>query len=277
MEGNELTVVPQGPADLAVAREPEIILQEARRAAQALGDVIGKKSKPVMFNGEQYLEFEDWQTVGQFYGYTVRTHDAEPVEIEGVKGAKAKADLLDRHGCIVGGAESYCMRDEKNWSTRPTYEWIKGIKTKTGDIPVPFFQLASMAQTRSGAKALRNRLSWVVVLAGYKPTPAEEIDHQINQPEAVSQHRDPVQEIFQASGPVKEIKAWLFAMNKGDSEKMETQLKELTKWKAKETGEEKWLDIKSLDNIASKKPDWFKRIHAKVAGAYEAHAGSAQL
>jgi len=46
---------------------------------------------------------------------------------------------------------------------------------KVGDEVVPWFQLASMAQTRAGAKALRNRLAWVVVLAGYKPTPAEEM------------------------------------------------------------------------------------------------------
>jgi len=32
-----------------------------------------------------------------------------------------------------------------------------------------------MAQTRAGAKALRNVLAWVVVLAGYRPTPAEEL------------------------------------------------------------------------------------------------------
>ena len=31
-------------------------------------------------------------------------------------------------------------------------------------------------QTRACAKALRNVLSWVVVLAGYRPTPAEEMD-----------------------------------------------------------------------------------------------------
>jgi len=35
--------------------------------------------------------------------------------------------------------------------------------------------LSSMAQTRAGAKALRNRFAWVVVLAGYRPTPAEEM------------------------------------------------------------------------------------------------------
>jgi len=33
-----------------------------------------------------------------------------------------------------------------------------------------------MAQTRACAKALRNVLAWVVVLAGYAPTPAEEMD-----------------------------------------------------------------------------------------------------
>jgi hypothetical protein len=40
---------------------------------------------------------------------------------------------------------------------------------------VPLYQLASMAQTRANAKVMRNVLSWVAVLAGYKPTPAEEM------------------------------------------------------------------------------------------------------
>lgn len=39
----------------------------------------------------------------------------------------------------------------------------------------PLFMLKSMAQTRACVKALRNVLAWVVVLAGFKPTPAEEI------------------------------------------------------------------------------------------------------
>src|SRR5262249_27437128 len=39
----------------------------------------------------------------------------------------------------------------------------------------PLFQLRSMAQTRACAKAMRNVLAWVVVLAGYAPTPAEEM------------------------------------------------------------------------------------------------------
>ena len=131
-------------------------------------------------NGEQYLEYEDWQTLAQFYGYTVKTGEAQPIEIDGVKGAKACADLIDiKTGMYLGGAEAYCMRDEEHWNTRPKYEWQgegeNRKRVKVGDEVVPWFQLASMAQTRAGAKALRNRLAWVAVLAGYKATPVEEM------------------------------------------------------------------------------------------------------
>ena len=36
-------------------------------------------------------------------------------------------------------------------------------------------QLASMAQTRAGSKAMRNAIGWVVELAGLNPTPLEEM------------------------------------------------------------------------------------------------------
>ena len=139
-------------------REPIDVLADAKKAAKALTTVIDQKPRKVMIKGQVYLEYEDWQTVAQFYGYTVRTHNAMPVEFGGVKGAKAEADLIDfRTGIIVGGAEAYCMSDEENWGNKP------------------WFQLASMAQTRAGSKAIRNRMAWVVVLAGYSGTPAEEI------------------------------------------------------------------------------------------------------
>ena len=155
---NELEVIGQPMSDLAMSRPPEAVLAEAQKAAAALKEVISKKSKPVIMNGEQYLEYEDWQTVGHFYGLKVRTGDAMPVEINGVHGAKAQAWVIDLHtGREIGGAEAYCLRDERNWETKP------------------WFQLASMAQTRAGSKSLRNVLAWVVVLAGYKPTPAEEM------------------------------------------------------------------------------------------------------
>lgn len=187
----ELTAVQQ--TDVGIFLPPDIVLENARTAATALVTVLSNKKKPVIMNGEQYLEFEDWQTCGQFYGYTVKTGGAVPVEVDGVKGAKASADLIDiKTGMYLGGAEAYCMRDEDHWNTRPKYEWQgKGEdsrRVKVGDEVVPWFQLASMAQTRAGAKALRNRLAWVVVLAGYKATPAEEMtDNTVS--EAVKERR----------------------------------------------------------------------------------------
>jgi hypothetical protein len=42
-------------------------------------------------------------------------------------------------------------------------------------------QVVSMAGTRAASKALRLMFSWVVVLAGYEPTPFEELDDTIIQ------------------------------------------------------------------------------------------------
>ena len=137
---------------------PENIVEQGSLMAKALVKVVSLKKKPVIIKGEQYLEFEDWQTIGRFMYLAVKTGDAQLVEINSISGAKAKADVIDIHtGIIVGGAEAYCMSDEENWQDKP------------------WFQLASMAQTRAGSKALRNQLAWIVVLAGYRTTPAEEM------------------------------------------------------------------------------------------------------
>lgn len=151
------TTLARIPLDVHLAKAPKDVLENARQAAVALKEVIAGKKKPVVFRGEQYLQFEDWQTVGGFFGSSVATGDAEIVEIDGVRGFKAKAHVIDGNGIEVSTAEAYCMKDEDNWRNKP------------------LFQLASMAQTRAGAKALRNKFAWVAVLAGYSPTPAEEM------------------------------------------------------------------------------------------------------
>ena len=194
--------------DLAITRAPELVLEEAHKAAKALMIVMEAKSKKVMFNGEQYLEFEDWQTVGRFYGITPRIPDSGSryVEYGAAKGWEAFAEAVDvRSGRVVSSAWAMCLDDEEKWCARSKYEWqyVKasgGYSTEdpgkgeliwekqpdgknrpkkerrlVGEEKVPLFQLRSMAQTRAGAKALRNALAWVVVLAGYRPTPAEEI------------------------------------------------------------------------------------------------------
>jgi hypothetical protein len=188
------------------------VIQQAASAADVLKDVLDKKKNPVIMNGERYLEYEDWQTLARFYGYTVETGDATEVIREGkIVGFTAKA-IVFQNGVKVGGAEGACMRDEPKWSSRTKYGYViylkdgnkiaeedapankslwvwetkngknypKKDRIKVGEELVPEFQLRSMAQTRAGSKALRNVLAWVAVLAGYKPTPAEEMDGVIS-------------------------------------------------------------------------------------------------
>ncbi len=195
------------PSSLVVSRSPEVVLAEAQDAAAALKRVIDAKPKKVQFGGETYLEFEDWQTVGRFYGIAPRIARTQYVNYGGATGWEATAEAVHvETGKVVSSADSMCLTDEEHWRARPKYEWHyvkktggtsaedpgkdeliwekgndgknrpKKFKVQMTDEAVPLFQLRSMAQTRAAAKALRNALAWVVVLAGYKPTPAEEMD-----------------------------------------------------------------------------------------------------
>lgn len=204
---NEDLAIIEQQTGLSVARAPEMILDEAHDAAKALKRVIEGKANKVMFGGEQYLEFEDWQTVGRFYGIAPRVVSSKYVEYGSAQGWEATADAVHvPTGRIVSSADAMCLNDEEKWSARPKYAyvyhkksggtsvedpgkdeliWEQGSDGKRrpkkermliGTEQVPLFQLRSMAQTRAQSKALRNALAWVVVLAGYRPTPAEEMD-----------------------------------------------------------------------------------------------------
>lgn len=138
---------------------PDRDTAKAKRAADKLIDIVKQNHWSINVGGKSdHLMYEAWQTVGKYFNVTVATKEAMDIEIGGVLGFKAIGYAIDnRTGLEVGHAEAYCMRDEGNWKAKPT------------------FQLASMAQTRAGSKALRQMFGFVVALAGYSPTPAEEM------------------------------------------------------------------------------------------------------
>lgn len=176
--------------DLTIARAPELVLAEAHRAAKALTNVLDAKPKKIMFNGERYLEFEDWSTLARFYGVTCKITSTKFVEYGDVKGFSATAVALRADGAAISAAEAECLTDESKWRSRPVYEWRETARgrqrIRIGEENVPMFQLKSMSQTRACSKVLRNILSWVVVLAGYKPTPAEELPDADPEPTPIS-------------------------------------------------------------------------------------------
>lgn len=256
---NELVAQSDSQMDMAIMRSPQLVLDEAKIAARALTDVISQKKKPVKFNGEQYLEFEDWLTIAKFYGLACRTYDPEPVSIdngpETVVGAKARAEVVEvKSGRVIGAASAWCLRDEPNWRSKPWY------------------QLGSMAQTRAGAKALRNLLSWVVVLAGYKTTPAEEMQNDAVEPiEAdivrerfpVSSSHAPDRNIVGDASIVSDILGKLVDMAQGDEDEAQKLLKFLTTYI--KDGKESWVKVGDLDRIAKSNPKWIAVIHSKVS------------
>jgi hypothetical protein len=156
------------PPALSVQGRPDQVLAEAASAAKALKGVIDGKPHPVRLGGKTYLEFEDWQTVARFYGLTAKVLHTQAVTIQEAdasgtlkvyaRGYEADAvAIVVSTGQEISRAESMCLTDEPKWAGKP------------------LFQLRSMAQTRACAKVLRNVLAWVVVLAGYGATPAEEL------------------------------------------------------------------------------------------------------
>jgi hypothetical protein len=105
-------------------------------------------------------------------------------------GWEARVEARTRAGEIVGAAEAECLRSEKTWANRDDYA------------------LRSMAQTRATSKALRQPLGFVMQLAGFNPTPAEEMPR----PERVSRQKTDLpgstfEEIFDDPEPTVAVTA----------------------------------------------------------------------
>lgn len=156
----EKALVTQEPPkqSLVLEGDPDMQMDFAIKAANALMRAVSQKKKPVMIRGEQYLEYGDWQVLGRFYGATASVAWSKKLTNEEGKfiGYEARAEVL-HNGVIISAAEAMCMKEERNWKDRDE------------------FMLRSMAQTRAASKALRNAYGWVAELAGMKSTPAEEM------------------------------------------------------------------------------------------------------
>lgn len=158
MEKKSLAPVAPAQADIELSVSPQDVLARASEMARALVEVVSKASGlEVTIAGRRYLRVEAWMTVAAFHGATV-TVDQVTSMPDG-KGYVARASVHWRDGRVVS-AESSCSRDEPAWRDRPDYA------------------LRSMAQTRAAAKALRIAFAYIPVLAGFAPTPAEEVEEE---------------------------------------------------------------------------------------------------
>ncbi|MGH9734673.1 MAG: hypothetical protein ACRD8A_08805 [Candidatus Acidiferrales bacterium] len=165
---------------LRLVGDPKRMIQDAQNAADALMEVVKRKKDDleVSISGRKHLKVEAWETLAYFCGISAKIVDTRPVydEISEAQGFEAQADAIRLADlAVISSARAMCLNNEDNWSMRPKYEWENGQKRQVGEVAVPTFQLQSMAQTRAIGKVLRNVLAFIVVLAGYDATPAEEI------------------------------------------------------------------------------------------------------
>ena len=161
-----LTIVEDNNTQLAPAEllgaSPGARLEQAKQVSNLLAPVIKERNLTVNIQGNEYVLFEGWTLLGSMLGvfpstesltelFTADQNDSRIIGFE----AKVVAKTLG--GQVVGTAIARCTRSERTWAGRDE------------------FALSSMAQTRAGAKALRMPLGFVMQLAGYSPTPADEM------------------------------------------------------------------------------------------------------
>ena len=146
---------PAHPANLFNTDDPVEVVERAARVADALRDVIVQRKLYKDIQGKPHVQVEGWQTLGAMLGVTAICTDTEPVD----GGWKATVEARTLDGRVIGRADALCTKHEKRgpWKSADDYARL------------------SMAQTRATSKALKGPLGFVISLAGYATTPAEEM------------------------------------------------------------------------------------------------------
>ena len=119
---------------------------------QGLAVQIGKKP-----TGEPnlYVTAEGWEVLGTMLGCTPYVESVEEIPTERKNHFIYRAIVSIRHNdTVLAKAEAIAERNQKQRERPFVY---------------------SMAQTRALGKAYRMALSWIIKMAGYEPTPAEEM------------------------------------------------------------------------------------------------------
>lgn len=153
-DGKSVALVPAGPPTTLFRTEnPREVVARASETANALAAVVKAKKLTTSIQGRDHVRVEGWTLLGSMLGVFPICTWSKKLE----NGWEARVEARTLAGQLVGAAEAQCLRSEKTWAGRDDYA------------------LRSMAQTRATSKALRQPLGFVMTLAGFEATPAEEM------------------------------------------------------------------------------------------------------
>ena len=161
-------------------------MKQMQETAQIFAEPV-RQRHTVTISGREHVRVEGWTMLGALLGVHPYLVWSRPVLfLDDHVGWEARVEARTIDGRTVGSAEAQCLNHEDNWKTRDDYA------------------LRSMAQTRATSKALRQPLGFVITLAGFDPTPAEEIPHNQGSP-----FRAPTARARDATGEAEDITDYL--------------------------------------------------------------------
>lgn len=154
------------PMTLFGTDDPTAVVERASGVATALAKVINERELTSRISGKDHVQVEGWTLLGSMLGVFAEIEWTRPLD----NGWEARAVARTLTGNVVGAAEAMCTNNEGRWRRADPYA------------------IRSMAQTRAVSKALRMPLGFIMHLAGYSTTPAEELTDE--QPERDSGRTD---------------------------------------------------------------------------------------
>jgi len=201
----EKKIVEEQETSLTVFPEnPEQAMIKAQEIVQLMsGKVKGFISK---IQGKDYPKVEWWTTVGATLSLSpyVLPDSVKPIlKNDQIIGYHARAEVRDirfNPPKTITAAEAMCTKEENNWKNRDEHA------------------LKSMAQTRAVSKAYRLGFSFLAVLAGLQPTPAEEMDFDNGNNNPKTKKKTSKTNNFSADKLKKEMYSYLKKITKNPDE-----------------------------------------------------------
>lgn len=234
-EVQALAVIPVTSSPVALgtlqASTPSALVSGAAEMAHELAAVIDKQKLFTVIQGRKFVGVEGWTTLATMLGVTAR--EVSTTQEDGVYVAVVELVRMSDQA-VISRASAECG-DEKPWNTRPKYA------------------RRSMAQTRATGKACRLAFSWIMSLAGYEVTPAEEMtpleESEPVRPESArinkSQHKMLEAKINEYGLERERVKAWVLAA-----------------WQVEHLND---LNVSQLQKLLPRLEDWAAREYAKAA------------
>lgn len=182
------------------------LVQSATAMADVLARIVKDRQLTARISGRDYVRCEGWTTLAALGGVLPREVACKRDPETGAYVAIVELVRMD-NGNVLTRASAECgAEDDRPWNRRPAYA------------------RRSMAITRATGKACRIAFSWIMSLAGYSATPAEEMPDEADaaprpdaKPEVVSTPRRAPQQTTtprHSGGPTDKQLKRLFAIAK---------------------------------------------------------------